>query len=172
MLGNAMTAPNDNGLNTTLPTPLCQNSRMTTKRTRVSEEPIDLAEHPFYVDVQDNDFNVLCHRVVTISHKSKWFIGNNQTITGDVSREPTSEHQWSHKGPSGERISPDNPHHKDMLPLYTFLHMMPPKQLQLMLQLANERLAANNEQELTMQELLRWIGVCVLISTTNFCRPC
>jgi hypothetical protein len=46
--------------------------------------------------------------------------------------------------------------------------MMPPAQLTLMLELTNERLVEKEKQEMTRQELLRWIGVCVLIAGINF----
>jgi hypothetical protein len=56
-----------------------------------------------------------------------------------------------------------------MSPLQAFLHMMPPAQLTLMLELTNERLVEKKRQQMTRQELLRWIGVCVLIAGINFC---
>ena len=46
--------------------------------------------------------------------------------------------------------------------------MMPPEQLDLVLELTIERLAAKKKKELTRQELLRWIGVCMLIASINF----
>jgi hypothetical protein len=46
--------------------------------------------------------------------------------------------------------------------------MMPPAQLTLILELTNERLVSSEKQEMTRQELLRWIGVCVLIAGINF----
>jgi len=59
-----------------------------------------------------------------------------------------------------------------MSPLAAFVHMMPPEQLDLMLELTNERLAAKVKKELTRQELLQWIGVCVLIASINFRGNC
>ena len=58
-----------------------------------------------------------------------------------------------------------------MLPLNAFLHihMMPLEQLTLVLELSNERLAAKRKIELTRLELLRWFGVCILISCNIFC---
>ncbi len=35
--------------------------------------------------------------------------------------------------------------------------------------MTNERLAAKAKKELTRQELLQWIGVCMLIASINFC---
>ena len=109
------------------------------------------------------------HRVVAIAHEQKWVAGNTETITGNVADEPTSDRQWYQKGPSGERIVPGNPNFADMLSLAALVHMMPPEQLDLVLELTNERLAAKKKKELTRQELLRWIGVCMLIASINFC---
>jgi hypothetical protein len=41
-----------------------------------------------------------------------------------------------------------------------------------MLDLTNERLVEKEKQEMTRQELLRWIGVCVLIAGINFRGRC
>jgi hypothetical protein len=54
--------------------------------------------------------------------------------------------QWSHKGLFGERITPGNPEYDNMLPLQAFLHMMPPAQLVLMLELTKAKLAAKEKQ--------------------------
>ncbi len=109
------------------------------------------------------------HSVVAIAHEQKWVAGIAATITGNVADEHTSIHQWCHKDPFGERIAPGNPEHSIMSPLQAFLHMMPPAQLTLMLELSNERSVKKEKQEMTRQELLRWIGVCVLITGINFC---
>ena len=50
--------------------------------------------------------------------------------------------------------------------------MMPPEQLDLVLELTNKRLAAKKKKELTRQELIRWIGVCMLIASINFRGDC
>ena len=91
------------------------------------------------------------------------------TITGDVDDKPTSNHQWYHKGTFGKMIIPGNLEYNNMSPLQAFLHMMLPAQLVLMLELTNLRLAAKEKKEMTCQELLHWIGVCVLIVSINFC---
>ena len=87
------------------------------------------------------------------------------TITGIVADEHTSIHQWCHKDPFGTRIAPGNPEYSIMSPLKAFLHMMPLAQLTLMLELTNERLVEKEKQEMTRQELLWWIGMCVLIAS-------
>ena len=108
------------------------------------------------------------HRVRAIVHQQKWVDGNAETIIGNVAGEPTSGRQWYQKGPSGERIAPGNLDFVDMSPLAAFIHMMPLEQLDLMLELTSERLDAKKKKELTRQELLRWIGVCMLIASINF----
>jgi hypothetical protein len=108
------------------------------------------------------------HRVVAIAHEQKWVAGNAVTITGNVANKPMSNYQWTHKGPFGKRIAPGNPEYGNMSPLQAFLHMMPPAQLAPMLELTNVRLAAKDKCKMTHQELLRWIGVCVLIASINF----
>jgi len=84
---------------------------------------------------------------VAIVHEQKWVASVAATITGYVADEHTSSHQWFHKDPFGERIAPGNPEHS-MSPLQAFLHMMPPAQLTLMLELTNKRMAE--------KEKLRW----------------
>jgi hypothetical protein len=108
------------------------------------------------------------HRAVAIAHEQKRVTGVAAAITSDVAHERTSIHQWCHKDPFGERIAPCNPEYGIMLPLQAFLHMMLPAQLTLMLKLTNERLVSSEKQDMTRQELLWWIGVCVLIAGINF----
>jgi hypothetical protein len=60
---------------------------------------------------------------------------------------------------------PGNPEFVDMSPCDAFLHMMSPEQLALVLELANERLAAKGKWEMIRWELLQWIGVCMLIAS-------
>ncbi len=109
------------------------------------------------------------HRVVAIAHEQKWVAGIAATITGDVADKHTSIHLWCHKDPFGKRIAPGNLEHSIVSPLQAFLHMIPPAQLTLMLEVTNERLVEKEKQEMTRQELLRWIGVCVLIAGIIFC---
>jgi hypothetical protein len=105
---------------------------------------------------------------MAIAHEQKWVSSNAGTITGNVADKPSSDHQWYQEGLSGKRIMPGIPEYMGMLSLETFLHMMPPAQLALMLELTNARLATKEKWEMTRQELLRWIGVCMLIASINF----
>ena len=89
-------------------------------------------------------------------------------ITGDIANEPSANCWWYQKGPNGDKIAPGNRDFEDMMPLKAFLHMMPPEQLTLMLELTNERVMEKGKQEMTRQELLRWLGVCILIGSIKF----
>ncbi len=146
-----------------LPTALAGKKSKVTKKKKAAK-PVNLCALPMWVSTT----NLKKHRVVAIAHKQKWVVGNADMITGDIANELSSNHQWSHKGPFGKRIMPGNPEYMDMLPLKAFLHMMPPAQLVLVLELTNARLAAKEKREMTCQELLRWIGVCMLIASINF----
>ncbi len=111
--------------------------------------------------------NLKKHHVMAITHKPKLVAGNAGTITGNVADEPFSNHQWYQKGLFGKRIAPGIPEYMDMLALEAFFHMIPPAQMALMLELTNARLAKKEKQEMTRQELLRWIGLCMLIASIN-----
>jgi hypothetical protein len=136
-----------------------------TKRKTPAAPIIDLHKMPMWVSTND----LTKHRVMAITHERKWVVGDDETITGDVADELSSNCQWSHKEPSGERIAQGNREYSNMSPLAAFLHMMPPKQLLLTLELTNKRLALKGKTLLTRQELLWWIGVCVLVASINFC---
>ena len=139
-------------------------SKANKKKKKASVSGVDLREHPVWVVSTDGTK----HRVVAIAHEQKWVGGVAAEITGDVANEHTTIHQWCHKDPFGERIGPGNLEYSIMLPLQAFLHMMRPAQLTLMLELTNERLVSSEKQEMTRQELLQWIGMCVLIGGINF----
>ncbi len=89
--------------------------------------------------------------VVAITHKQKWVTGIAAMITDDFANKLMSIHQWCHKDPTGKQIAPGNPEYGIMLPLQAFLHMMPPAQLSLVLDLTNERLAKKEKQKMTRQ---------------------
>jgi hypothetical protein len=93
--------------------------------------------------------NLKKHCVVAIAHKQKCVAGIAGTITGNVPDEPLSNHQFYQKGPLGKRIAPGIPEYMDMLPLKAFLHLMPPAQPALMLELTNTRLAAKEKWQMT-----------------------
>ncbi len=155
----------DDASTTTSPPPTAPaiKKSMTTKKKKAAE-PVDLCTTPMWVSTNDTKK----HHVVAIAHEQKCVAGNATTITGDIANEPTSNYQWSHKGPFGKRIALGNLEYGNMSSLQAFLHMMPPAQLALMLELTNVRLATKDKREMTCQELLRWIGACVLIASINF----
>ncbi len=123
-----------------------------------SAKPIDLRTSPMWVSTTD----LAKHRVVAIAHEQKWVAGNAETITGNVADKPTSDRRWYQKGPSDKRIAPGKPNFADMSSLAAFVHMMPPEELDLVLELTNERLAAKKKKELTR----------LLIASINFRGNC
>jgi hypothetical protein len=136
------------------------------KRTgkKKAAKPIDLHAAPMWAKRTDG----ASHCTVAIAHGQKWVVGKATTINGDKPNEPLSICQWYQKGQTGKRIAPGNPDFADMPAIAAFLHMMPPELLALLLVLTNERSAVKGEMELTRQELLRWIGLCILIASINF----
>jgi hypothetical protein len=85
--------------------------------------------------------NGTSHCIVVIAHGQKWVVGNAATINGNSADKPLSSCQRYQKGLSGKRIASGKPDFADMMAIKAFLHMMPPKQLVLVLELTNERLA-------------------------------
>jgi hypothetical protein len=162
----APAATSDNALTATPPpstAPATKKGKLPGKKK--SAKPIDLWTLRMWVLTT----NLKKHCFVVIAHKQKWVASNAGTITGNVSNKPLSNCQWYQKGPFGKRSAPGIPEYMNLLPLEAFLHMMLRAQLALMLELANARLAAKEKQEMTRQKLLRWIGVCMLIASINFC---
>ena len=143
-------------------TPAAKKSKAPKKKK--ATKPVDLHTTPMW-SVMTNGAS---HCVVAIAHEQKWVVSSDTTFTGNVANEPLSSRQWHQKGPSDERIASGYPDFKDMLPFDAFFHMMPPEQITLVLELSNKRLAAKGKKELTRQELLWWIGVCILILSINF----
>ncbi len=76
-------------------------------------------------------------------------------ITGNVADKHRTIHKWCHKDLFGERIPQGNLEYNIMSPLQAFLHMMPPAQLMLMMELTNKRLVSSEKQEMTRQDLLQ-----------------
>ncbi len=113
-------------------------------------KPVDLCSTPMWAKTTDG----ASHCVVAIAHRQKWVASNAATINGDVTNSPCRVASNTRKGPSGERIAPGNPDFADISAIDAFLHVMPPEQLALMLELTNERLVAKGKMELTHQELL------------------
>ncbi len=95
----------DNVLTATLqlPTAPAGKKSKATKKKKAAK-PINLRASPMWVLMT----NLKKHCVVAIAHEQKLLVGKD-TITSDVADEPLSNHQWSHKGPFGERITPGNP---------------------------------------------------------------
>ena len=84
---------------------------------------------------------------MVIVHEQKWVAGSDRTITGDIADELVQLSGVPERAMSSERIVMGNLDFEDMSPLDAFLHMMPPEQLTLVLELSNERLAAKGKKE-------------------------
>ncbi len=160
-----LAAASDNALTATLTlstAPATKKGKTTSKKK--ATKPIDLRATPMWAKMT----NGVSHRIVAIAHGQKWVTSNATTINGDVANEPLLGCQWYQKGPSRKRIAPGNQDFADMSAINAFLHRMLPEQLALVLELTNKRLATKGKMELTRQELLWWIGVCILVPSINF----
>lgn len=124
---------------------------------------IDLDETPMFVD----DVKGRRHRVVDIAHGKKWVVGDASSIFGDVAKGKPSK-QWYQKGPCDEKVYPGNKEFEEMTPLESYLMMYPKAQLELCITETNKNLAAAGHAPIDMQELLRWQGICLLITRTNY----
>ena len=124
---------------------------------------IDLDETPMFVD----DVNGRRHRVVDIAHGKKWVVGDASSIFGDVAKGKPSK-QWYQKGPCDEKVYPGNKEFEEMTPLESYLMMYPKAQLELCITETNKNLTAAGHAPIDMQELLRWQGICLLITRTNY----
>ena len=140
-----------NDASTATPLPTAPSTKKS--KAKQASKSVNLCENPVWV-VQTNGKR---HRVVVIAHERKWVTGVAEAITGDVTKEHPSIHQWCHKDPFGKMIGPGNPEYSNMSPLQAFLHMMPTAQLTMMLELTNQRLVEKEKQKMSHQELLQWI---------------
>lgn len=101
-------------------------------------------------------------RPVAEAHGRKWY--DPDDIDGRHVRE-TVEREWLMQDAHGTQIGPMKPPPGTPLThLDAFLIMMPPDQLDTELRLMNENLKAKKKSEATMGELLKFYGVCILVS--------
>ncbi|KAL9179705.1 hypothetical protein ACHAXT_008995 [Thalassiosira profunda] len=108
------------------------------------------------------------HRVVSINHGTKWTAASSQTVYGDVVKTPPSM-PWYQMTPLGDKVGPGARDFESMSRLDAFLLMFPPAQLDLVQKLTEEKLRAKNpEDRLTKQELIKFFGICLLITRTNY----
>lgn len=134
------------------------------KRKSKKDPPIDLTKTPVYVSTTDGGR----HKVLTIcSNGRKWVDGNNDTINGPVAKGKKSI-DWFQKGPFNAKVGPGSKEFEDMTPLEAFLLMHPKDQLQRQIDLTNENLNKAGKKLIDMQELLVWMGVCILVSMANY----
>ena len=115
--------------------------------------------------VEDSEGNK--HRVVAIANGIKWIEGDASTITGDVSKGKPSM-KWYQKGHLDERVGPGNRDFEEMTPLESYLLMYPKAQMERCISETNEILVAGGKKPIDTQELLKWQGICLLITRTNY----
>ena len=144
-------------------------SAAASKKSRTAKEgkkdpPVNLFQFPMYVVTND------CkkHHIDAITHGRKWVAGDAKTINGSIAKEPLSNQRWHQRCPLDEKVFPGNREFQDMTPLEAFLMMMPPDELDLILELTNKNFESSGKKELSLQELLRWFGVIILMSASNF----
>ena len=140
-----------------------RNKKRSKKKTSSKDVTINLTETPMHVETH----NMKSHRVVAIANGRKWVDGNAQTIFGDVAKS-VDRTRWYQKTCTGEKVYPGNAAFTDMSCLEAFQHMMPPDQINLILELTSKNLVEKNKNEITRGELFRFIGVCMLMSISNY----
>ena len=121
-------------------------SAAASKKSRTAKEgkkdpPVNLFQFPMYVVTND------CkkHHIDAITHGRKWVAGDAKTINGSIAKEPSSNHRWHQRCPLGKKVFPGNREFQDMTPLEAFLMMMPPDELNLILELTNKNLVESAE---------------------------
>ncbi len=144
-------------------------SAAASKKSRTAKEgkkdpPVNLFQ--FLTHLVTN--NCKKHHVHAITHGRKWVAGDAKTINGSIAKEPLSNHRWHPRCPLCEKVFSGNREFQDMTPLEAFLMMMPPDGLDLILELTNKNFELSGKKELSLQELLRWFGVIILMSASNF----
>ena len=108
------------------------------------------------------------HRVVSQNHGRNWVNADSNTVFGDVAKAPLKM-AWHQRSPLGDKIGPGNRDYENMSRLDAFLLMFPPAQLEHCRKLTETKLKGTNpEEKLTTQELVRWMGICLLITRTNY----
>eukprot|EP00984_Skeletonema_dohrnii_P016567 scaffold7401_cov133-Skeletonema_dohrnii-CCMP3373.AAC.2 len=135
-----------------------QQPRRRSSSGRQQLPPHDLVNHP-----------------ITVEHASgrKWVAAENNCVKGDITN-GAPVISWYQKSPLGEKVYPDNPQFngttRQMTRLESLQLMWPPKpkHLELVLELTNQNLKATGKQELTQQELVKWLGACLLITRLDY----
>ena len=125
--------------------------------------PLDLHANPVYVESMNGK-----HRVVSQNHGRNWVNADSNTVFGDVAKAPPKM-AWHQRSPLGDKIGPGNRDYENMSRLDAFLLMFPPAQLEHCRKLTETKLKGTNpEEKLTTQELVRWMGICLLITRINY----
>lgn len=127
----------------------------------------DLAKSPLFVEVNDGKkVPVVSLDPPYIHNGRKWVRADPSFVNGDIS-ESARDIQWHHKTSLGEQVCGANPKFRNMTRLEALLHMFPPNQLDLMLKIVSANLRAKKLLEMTLQELIQWLGVCLLMTRVD-----
>ena len=156
----------------TAPTAPQQPAAQQQRRRSTASNKHNLQTDPLNVKIRDGtEVPVLSLNPPNKDEGTKWVDANAATVgTGNdgVNKKPV-ERQWYQLNPFNEKVCDKNDQFLDMSRLESFLLMMPPAQLQKMLDLTNANLQKNGRTELTKQELIKFLGVCLLM--TRFDMP-
>ena len=105
--------------------------------------------------------------VVEIAHKVSWYRGDNISLSSHVNG-TVCKRQWFMRNVVGDRLTVGDNIDKGYTRLDVFLLMFPPDQLTYMLRLSNANLEAAGLKATTKGELIRFIGVLILITRFEF----
>ena len=99
---------------------------------------------------------------VCTSHGVDWYVDRDQSLS-DING-PVPYRQWYQTDTIGNRITENSNPTKLCSCLDYFFLMFPPKQLSLMVELTNIQLAQKGKKLTTKGEIVRFLGVCILIT--------
>ena len=134
------------------------------KKNSSKDVTINLTETPMHITTN----NMKSHRVVAIANGRKWVEGNKDNIIGDAAKGVDTSSRWYQKKCTGEKIYPGNAAFKGMTLLEAFQHMMPPKQINLILELTNNNIKEKDKKEITRGKLFCYIGICMLMAISHY----
>lgn len=149
-----------------------QQSRRRSSGGRQQQQPHDLVNNPITVEHASGSK----HNVVAMNPNPdgrEWVVADNDCVQGDITGGPPVI-SWYQKGPLGDKVCPNNPQFngdtRKMSRLEALLLMWPPQHLELVLELTNKNLTAAGKPEMTKQELVKWLGLCLLITRVRETR--
>lgn len=121
------------------------------------------SELPVTPSTSLNNENARTRTPTATSHGRDWFVGD---VTAPLNG-PVTEIPWSVRGPLHQVIS-DGHAPQGMKPIDFFLYMFPPSHLQKIAEATSARLVRKAHKPTTVAEILRFFGVLVLMTRTEF----